>query len=454
MVSLPGKLLAIIALSVGMGAGSPALAQTTKTVWTLQECIDYGIQNNLQIKQYQLDAEGARINLNQSRANLLPGLDASSNYGFQFGRNVDPVTDVIVDQQIRTSNLSVNAYVPLFNGFQLRNSIKQQRFNIEAARLDVENIKNDVILNIVSAFVQVLLSEELLQNARLQLQSTQTQADRTQKLFRAGSVAESNVLEINAQVATDELAIIDAQNQKDLAELSLIQLLDLKQISDFELVKPEVPDPDQDQIILNENNIFEFAQTNLPEIKSADLRVQSALKAIDVSRGAYLPQLSLGVGLGTRYSYLVDLPIAIDTPPFFEQYRNNLGRGVTFNLSIPVFSQFQTRNNVARSIINHKLAVLNTEVARNQVRRDIQQAYADALAAQKRFDATKRQLAAFAQAFRNAEIRFNNGLINPTDYNVAKNNFVKAQSDLVQAKYQYTFKLKVLDFYQGKPISL
>ena len=452
MVSLSRKLLAIIALSVGIGAGSSALAQTTKTVWTLQECVDYGIQNNLQIKQSQLDAQGATINLNQSRANLLPGVDASTNYGFQFGRNVDPVTDVIVDQQIRTSNLSLNAYVPLFNGFQLRNTIKQQRFNIEAARLDVENIKNDVIINIVSAFVQVILSEELLQNARVQLQSTQTQAERTQKLFRAGSVAESNVLEINAQIATDELAIIDAQNQKDLAELSLIQLLDLKQVKDFEIVKPEVPDPNQDQIILNDNNIFEFAQANLPEIKSADLRVQGALKAIDVSRGAYLPQLSLGVGFGTRYSYLVDFPL--DTAPFFEQYRNNLGRGITFNLSIPIFSQFQTRNNVARSIINHKLAVLNTEVARNQIRRDIQQAYADALAAQKRFDATKRQLAAFAQSFRNAEIRFNNGLINPTDYNVAKNNFVKAQSDLVQAKYQYTFKLKVLDFYQGKPIAL
>ena len=452
MVSLKRKLLAVFAFSVWIGAGSPVHAQTTKTLWTLQECIDYALQNNLQIKQYQLDAEGVRINFNQSRANLLPGVDASSNYGFQFGRNVDPVTDVIVDQQIRTSNLSVNAYVPLFNGFQLRNGIKQQRFNIEAARLDIENIKNDVILNIVSAFVQVILSEELLQNARLQLQSTQTQADRTQKLFRAGSVAESNVLEINAQVATDELAIIDAQNQKDLAELSLIQLLDLKQVKDFELVKPVVPDPDQEQIILNDENIFEFAQANLPEIKSADLRVQSALKGIDVSRGAYLPQLSLGVGLGTRYSYLVDFPL--DTSPFFEQYKNNLGRGITFNLSIPIFSQFQTRNNVARSIINHKLAVLNTEVARNQVRRDIQQSYADALAAQKRFDATKRQLAAFAQAFRNAEIRFNNGLINPTDYNVAKNNFVKAQSDLVQAKYQYTFKLKVLDFYQGKPLAL
>jgi outer membrane protein len=225
----------------------------------------------------------------------------------------------------------------------------------------------------------------------------------------------------------------------------------------------------------------------MPEVRGADIRVKSALVGIDISKGAYLPQLSLGASLGTNYFNLQKVrvtglgeevtvtdnigyvngdqsqPVTRSSkvrPPITEQYTyfsqlsDNRGEGVFFNLNIPIFNGFRARNGVQRSVIGHKSAVLNTEIIRNQLRQTIQQSYADAVAAQKRFAATKRQLAALELTYRNAEIRFNNGVLNSTDFNVARNNFTRAQSDLIQAKYQYTFRLKVLDFYQGKTLSL
>jgi outer membrane protein len=464
-----------------------AWAQTTKTTWTLQECVNYAITNNLQVRQAGLDVELTKVNLDQARSNVLPTLTGGSSYGFNFGLNNDPTTGILVNQNSRSNNFSVSSNVPLFTGFQLRNTIKQSQFNYQAAQSDIEKSRNDIILNIVSAYMQVILSDELLQTAQLQLANTRQQADRTQKLFRAGSVAESNVFEINSQMASDEVNIVNAQNQKDIAELSLMQLLNLKPFPDFEVVRPEIPDPQEQVITFNPDEVYDIAQQNMPEVKSADIRVKSALVGIDISKGAYLPQLSVGASLNTNFFNLqktrvtglgeevtitdrvgyvngevsqpvintrkIKAPITEDYT-YFTQLSDNRGEGIFFNLNIPIFNGFRARNGVQRSIIGHKSAVLNTEIVRNQLRQTIQQSYADAVAAQKRFAATKRQLAALELTYRNAEVRFNNGVLNSTDFNVARNNFTRAQSDLIQAKYQYTFRLKVLDFYQGKPLSL
>jgi outer membrane protein len=489
MVLPTKKILLACALAAGCLVYQPVRAQTpaTKTTWTLQECVDYAITNNLQVKQSVLDVESSRLTLDQARSNILPTLNGSSSYGFNFGLNNDPTTGILVNQNSRSNSFSINSNVPLFSGFQLRNTIKQSQYNYEAAQSDIEKSRNDIILNIVSAYMQVILSEELLQTAQLQLASTQQMADRTQKLFKAGSVAESNVFEINSQIASDEVSIVNAQNQKDIAELSLIQLLNIKPMADFEVVKPQIPDPKEELINFNPDEVYDVAQQNMPEVRGADIRVKSALVGIDISKGAYLPQLSLGASLGTNYFNLQKVrvtglgeevtvtdnigyvngdqsqPVTRTSklrPPiteeytYFSQLSDNRGEGVFFNLNIPIFNGFRARNGVQRSVIGHKSAVLNTEIIRNQLRQTIQQSYADAVAAQKRFAATKRQLAALELTYRNAEIRFNNGVLNSTDFNVARNNFTRAQSDLIQAKYQYTFRLKVLDFYQGKTLSL
>ncbi|GEO06777.1 transporter [Adhaeribacter aerolatus] len=489
MLTYTKKIMPLWLLSAGLLFTRPVLAQNqpqtqqvTKTTWTLPECIDYALKNNLQVKQRQLDARLTDINLKGARANMLPSLNGSTNYGFNFGRSIDPTENTFTTQQIQSANFSVSSSVPLFNGFQIQNTIKQNRLNKEAAETDITTAQNNLILDVVAAYLQIIYSDALLENAKVQLSSSQQQAERTQKLFRAGSVAGSNVLEIQSQVATDELAIINAQNQKDIAELRLMQLLDLKKVTDFEVVKPDIKDPGQEIINFDPEEVYGIAQQNMPEVRSAELRVNSALKGIEISRGAYFPRLALGGNLNTQYSSARSLylgsntfvqralgfsdaagtqPLFVYVPnqvaqkyPFLDQLTDNQGKSLFLSLNIPILNGLQTRNNVARARLNHESAVLNTEIVRNQLRQNIQQAYADALAAQKKFAATSRQLEALEQTFKNAEIRFNNGVLNPTEFNVARNNFIRAQTDLIQARYDYTFKLKVLDFYQGKSLSL
>jgi len=462
-------------------------AQETKTTWTLQECVDYGLKSNLQIKQAELNGNFSNANLIQARNAVLPSLNGGTSYSLNFGLNNDPTTGILVNQSTRANNISLQTNVPLFSGFQLRNSIKQGQYNVEAALSDIEKAKNDIILNIVSAYLQVILSDELLQTSQLQLANSKEQASRTQKLFNAGSVAESNVFEINSQIASDEVNIVNAQNQKDIAELNLMQLLNLQPISDFEVVKIEIKDPDEEIITFNANEVYDQAQRQMPEIRAADIRANSALVGVNVARGALFPQLSIGGSYSTNYFNLnktrildvgeeqtrtqeigfvngdvnqkVTTVVTYNNPvtepyTYLTQLLDNRGGGVFLNLNIPIFNGLNARNGILRATLDHKNAVLNTEIVRNQLRQVIQQSYADATAAQKRFIATKKQLAALELTFRNAQIRFNNGILNPTDFNVARNNFTRAQSDLIQAKYQYTFRLKVLDFYQGKPLAL
>ncbi|QMU28682.1 TolC family protein [Adhaeribacter radiodurans] len=488
MINPIKKIIVAAVLVAGLAAASPAQAQaqTQKTTWTLQECLDYGLQNNLLLKQSGLNRELAFINAKQARNNILPTVNGGTSYSINFGLNNDPTTGVLVNQNTRANSFSVNSNVPIFNGFQLRNTIKQNQLNYEASLSDLEKTKNDVILNIISQYLEIILSDELLQAAKLQLESSKVQAERTQKLFQAGSVAESNVFEINSQIATDEVSIINAQNRRDIAAVNLMQLLDLQDLKDFKVVKPDIKDPDEDVINFDATNVYDIAQQRMPEIKSADIRAQSALAGIRVSQGALMPQLSLGGNFSTNYFNLnkirvVDAgqeqtfeqviglvnrdvnqkvyTIMTQKVPVTEKYtyltqlQDNRGGGVFLNLQIPIFNGLSARNGVLRSKINYKNAVLNSEITRNQLRQTIQQSYADAVAAQKRFIAMKRQLAAFQLTFRNAEIRFNNGVMNTTDYNVARNNFTRAELDVIQAKYEYTFRLKVLDFYQNKPIT-
>ncbi|MDX5347199.1 MAG: TolC family protein [Hymenobacteraceae bacterium] len=469
-------------MALVLGGSAAANAQTqNQDTWSLQECIDYAIKNNLQVRQSQNTAQLNEVDYKQARAAILPTVNGNASGGINFGSSIDPITSEFRTEQIKSSNFSVSSGVTLFAGRQIQNRIAQTKLSSEAGMLDAEKTKNDVILNIVTAYMQVIFAEELLQTAQLQLNTTQTQAERTEKLFTAGSVAEGSLLEIQAQVATDELAIINAQNQKAQAELQLIQLLDLDNAENFEVEKPELPEPDQAVITFDANQVYEAAKQNLPEIKSADTKVKAAVKGVDVAKGAYYPRLTLSGSIFTGYSSarslfqqgtgLVAQPlgftdetgsqtITVYRPQtittnyaFGDQFNDNLGKSLNLSLNIPIFNGFQSRYGVSRARIGLRNAEIASEIAKNQLRQQVQQAYADALAAQKKYTAAKKQLNALERSYRNAEIRFNAGVLNTTDFNVAANNYRRAQSEIIQAKYDFIFKLKILDFYQGKPLS-
>ncbi|AKQ45517.1 hypothetical protein TH63_07445 [Rufibacter radiotolerans] len=488
MQRFTSKFLATLGLA--MGCCFFAQAQTNapaETVWTLQQCIQHGLQNNLQVRQVGLQVEQDALDVKQARYNQLPTLNGSASYGYSFGFFNDPLTYEQRNEQNRSSNFSLQGSVPLFNGLQVQNTIKRNRIDLQATELDQKKAQNDLMLNIVTAYMQILLNQEILKTNQERLKLTQTQADRTQKLFKAGSVPESNVLELNAQIASDELNIITAQNNIELAELQLIQLLNLENASpaSFAIEVPALADPDQSVIAFEAQEVYQTAESLMPQIKRSQLRIESSLKNMDIARGAYYPSLSLGGSVSTRYSsgtpfFIVgppqtvtqtigfvnndpSLPVTyttINRPrtatsySYLDQLSDNLGQYVGINLNIPILNNLRTRNNVQLSRINLRNAELNAAIAKNQLKQDIAQAYTDALGAQKRFAAAKKQMAAFEQAFRNAEVRLNNGLINSVDFNVARNNYVKAQSDIIQAKYDYIFRLKFLEFYQGKNITL
>jgi outer membrane protein len=309
-------------------------------------------------------------------------------------------------------------------------------------------------------------------------------------------VAEGNVLDSRAQLAGEERTLVTAQNQRDLAQLALVQQLNLDPAtaSRFDVVVPTLPDPTAFAATadngLDPNATYDIANRNLPEIKAADLRVESARRGIEIARGAYYPRLTLAGGIQTGFSSvrnqtirtgteLVQVPVFqpdvtaptgyvpsqyfalspqtnFETLPykFLDQLADNRGEFLQFNLNIPILNGLQTRVGVQRAQINVQQTELRAEQTRVQLRQTIQQSYADAIAAQRRFEASSRQVEALSLAFRNAEVRFNNGLLNGTDFNIARNNLTAAESDMIQAKYEFFFRRKVLDFYQGKPLAL
>lgn len=478
----------LLAFCLSFAAANTALAQQqiSDGKWTLQEALDYAVGNNLQVRQAIINRQVAEVNLKQAKNDLLPSLNGNASHSYNYGTFRDPLTGEFDNGQIRSNNFSTSANVPLFQGLQLQKQIKQNRLLAEASATDVAVTQNDVVLQVLTSYLNILFATELVKTADLQRTSTQKQLERNRILFKAGSVAETDVLELEAQLSSDELNVINAQNQAEISRLALIQLLNLDASTEFEVIIPELPDPQDNPTIVAPDQIYDVAEQRLPLIRSADLRVGSAEAAIGIARGAYYPRVSLSGSLSTGYSSSRGIfgaqiiegaydprmvgfqssdgsrPFTVYVPKteptflrtsFNNQLDENFGQAVALSLSVPILNSLQARNNVARAQLNYESALLNAKQQRNQLRQNIEQAAADAQAAYRKYIASKSQVSSLARSFRNAELRLNSGIINSTDYTVISNNYRRAQSDLIQAKYDYFFKLKVLDFYQGKNIS-
>lgn len=491
MKKVSNKVL-LLALGLTFGGFNAAMAQQQGAgadgIWSLEEAVNYAKANNLNVKQNSLNRDMTRADLNQSRAARLPSINANGNYSFNTGSFQDPVSFNLLTQNARTSNVSINASLPLFAGFQQVNQIKQNSINLEASEQDYLSAQNDITVQIVTAYLNILFANEQMRVSELQRSLTQQQLDRTRTLFKAGSVAENAVLDIESQLATDELNFITAQNQRDISRLTLMQLLNIPTSQDFQVEIPEIPEPDENPVIVDGNQVYDVALQTQPSIRATELRLRSAETGVNLARGAYYPRLSLFAGAGSRYAStsrrLIDIERVVtgripQTVYFdntgnasqtlwfenvetrridehygmFNQWDDNLNTQVGVSLQIPIINGLQARTNVQRAKIQQQNAQLNADIAKNNLRQTIEQAYVDAIAAQRRYAAAREQVNASEKNFRNAELRLNNGIINTVDFNIIANTYRSAQSSLVQAKYDYTFKLKILDFYQGKDLS-
>jgi outer membrane protein len=453
----------IIALFIFLLA-IPAALTAQDQPWSLEDCISYAMENNITIKQTELNTQYNQNMLDQSKISRFPSLNASSNYSYSFGRALDQTTYEFTDnQQINSISVNVSSGVTLFNGFQKMNSIEQNRINLMASYEDVQKVKNDISLNIAAAYLQILFSQELLMVAQNQLEITGQQVDRTQKMVDAGKLARGSALEIQAQYASEELNVVNTENQLQLAYLNLQQMLDLQYDPTFRIDSPDLPVPGDSMLVLNVSDVFGTAQEIMPRIKASEYNLEASELDLEIAKGMRYPSLSLSGNYNTGFSdireKIIDTDPVTNLPiygkyPFFEQINDNLSVGLGLGLSIPIFNGGQVNTAVANARIGIENARLEVQNMKNSLYRDIQQAYADALAALKKYESTEKALISMEESFSYTEKKFEVGLVNTVDYNTSKNQLTMTQSELLQAKYDFIFKTKILHFYKGEPITL
>ncbi len=461
---------------------SLALSLFAQQAWTLEDCIKYAMENNIQIKQSVLNTEYNENLVKQSKLGQIPNLNASSNYTYSWGRALDQTTyQFTEDQQINSLSMGLSSSVNLFNGLRVRNTILKNELNLMASYEDVEKIKNDISLNIAAAYLSILFNKELLTVTKSQLEITGQQVERTKKMVDAGKLARGSFLEIQAQYASEELNLVNAENQLSLSLLHLQQILDLPIDTAFDVSIPDLPTPDDSSLAINVNEVYRIAEQEMPEIKSAQLATKSAEKGLRIAESNRYPQLNLSANYNTGFSDIRQKVTEISTSPsvaigttqsgeivnsypqqiplygkypFFEQIRDNISAGVGLGLSIPIFNGWQVNSSIANARLELNNARLELQSQKLNLYSTINQSYADAAAALKKFTASEKALISMEESFKYTEKKFEVGLVNTVDYNTSKNQLTATQSDLLQAKYDFIFKIKIVNFYKGEPITL
>ena len=430
---------------------TPQLIFAQNKVWSLEECIRYAISNNIQIKQQVVQNDMQKNALDLSKLQLLPTLNGQASHGYSFGRALDQNTYTFYNQTIQQDYFYLGGNMPVFNGLQNYNAIQKNKYQVLASQQDLQNISDNVALNVALAYLQILLNKELVAVNQDQLNITLQQIEKTKKLVDAGSVAKGNLLQIEAQAAQEELSLITQKNMFETSVLTLTQFLELKTPAGFEVAAPEINVDPNTVVSGNIDDIYAIAEKNRPEIKSSELKLTASEYALKMAKGGRSPIVSLNYSLNSRYTYISNQP-AIQS--FHEQIKNNKNSGVGLSLNIPILNGWQVNKNISNSKLNVESNQYNLEGTKKQLYKNIQQAYTDAVAALKKFNVSLKAIASAEESFRYTEQKFNVGMLTPVDYNASKTQLLKAQSDMAQAKYEFVFKTKVLDFYKGLPLKL
>ncbi len=442
----------LLTLFLGIVLSAGALNLQAQNVWDLQACIDYAIENNLQVKRQEINTRYNETLVKQAKDDKLPNLNGQVSNDFSFGRSLtyDNTYDNINSSSVAGG---LNTSMTLYNGMTLSNTVKMRELDLQATMADLQKTKDDIMLSIAAEYLEILFAQEVQLVAEATIEVTNQQIERTRQLVDAGSAAKGALLEIEAQLAREELDLVNAQNRVQLAYLNLFQLLELPMAESFTIKEPLLPEIQANLTMINAYDVFSNAINVRPEIKAAQLRVQSAMKQLEIAKGSRYPSLSFGANYYNQYNnqYKDFEGTRIDLG---EQLKNNSRSSLGLTLSIPIFNRFQVKNNISNSELQIADFEYQLQQSRNVLRRDIEQVYTNALAAFNRYISTDKAVTSMKEAFRYTEEKFNVGMINSVEYNQSKTNLTNAQSDLLQAKYEYIFRTKILDFYNGVPITL
>ena len=426
-------------------------AQETRK-WSLEECIQHAIDHNISLKQIELQKENAKIKLNTSQMSRLPNLNAGVDQRWSFGRAEIENGTHAKTTSISNTSLSVNSSIPLFTGFRITNEIARDKLDLQAASANLEKARESLSLNVASLFLQVLFNKEIVKINEDQWAMSRLQIERTRKLVDAEKVPLSQLYDMEAQVAKDEVSVVQAQNSLNLALLDLAQSLELEREASFDIFAPELNNVIEEYAgsIRPPHIIFNNVVGIRPAIKEQEYRVESAEKTLKIAQSGYYPTLNLSLGYGTSYYYNYDF----DNVSFSKQFRDKAGEYIGLNLSIPVFNRFSVRNNVRSSRINMQNQQLVLEDSKKNLYKEIQTAYSNAIAAQEKIKASGKAVKASAESFKYAQKKYETGKSSVFEFNEARTRMLQSQSEEIQAKYEYVFRTKILDFYNGEAIKL
>ena len=445
---------------------------------TLQQCIEMGIVNNLDVLQSDLQAQSDEVRWKQAKLNRLPDLNASAGYQFNAGRSIDQFTNSYITDNSQYSYYSLGSGVTIFNGFVLQNLVKQNKFTYEASKMTLQQRKDNLTLSIILAYLQVLNNEDQLVQARNQMELTKQQLDRLEILNKEGAIKPSDLSDIKGQYAGDQVNIINTQTAVETAKINLFELMNVPYDNNVALERLDVTSF-TDKYADTPDKIYETAMQQFAQIKAVNYSTQSAEKALKVAKGGLFPVLDLNAGINTYYSNTATNQIFLNTTDvqstdyvkltsttqlpvfkkennysyekisYLDQLNNNRSSGISFDMRIPIFNSFQQRNRIKLAKIDLKNNVLIEKTAKTQLQRSIEQAYINMTAAFDRHKILLEQVDALTESFRAAEIRFNSGVGNSYDYLLVKNSLDRATINLINAKYDYVLRTKVLDFYKG-----
>lgn len=448
--------------------------------YSLQQCVDAALKNNLLVQQADLQAMRDEISLKQSKYDMLPDLNGTVNHGINRGRSIDPFSNRYIDQQITTANYGLNSGVVLFNGFSLQNAVKQNRLAYDASKMDWQQQKDNITINVILAYLQVLSNEDALTQMKNQAALSKQQVDRLEILNREGAIPPSQLSDLKGQYAGDQLSMINAENALELAKISLCQLMNVpysKTMSVERLETGNLANKYED----TPDKIYETSLKQFAQIKAADLRVASAQKGVKVAKGQLFPTLSFGVNASTNYSSAATKDVftgnsTISSSDYVtvsgtqynvtkqvnnfsssklgygNQLKNFLFTSYGLNLRVPIFNAFRQRNRIKLAELSLKNNQAIASTAKTQLQQAIEQAYINMTSASDRYKTLLQQAEAYKESFQAAESRFTNGVGTTTDYLIAKNNLDRTNINIINARYDFLLRTKVLDYYQGKQL--
>jgi len=426
------------------------MCQTDKqdNAWTLKECIRYALEQNIQVRKSDLTNESNRVNIEYTKAQRLPSLNASVHQNLGWSNIEDAGSGESSFRGSNSTNYSVSSNIPIYKGFSLNNQIKQAELNFEGGRYNSETIKESVILNILDAFLQVLFARENVNNSEKQVESTVEQLNLAQERLNLSIISKSDYLQVKSQLASEKLTFAEAQKQLAIARVDLMQLMELPVTENFTITRPDSANFMNELRSPDVQSIYSTALSIKPQIKNAAINKESVALEEKIARSGYFPELSMSASLGTGYSSLTG------DMPYFGQLNDKINPSLGLTLSIPVFRNKQVKTSISNARIGIQDAELSEIETRNQLRKEIEQACQNVTSAQIDYEASQEQFQATQESYALAAEKFEQGLINSVDYLFEKTNLIIAESQLLQAKYSLIFSYKVLDFYTGVPLTL